>query len=70
MLFNISIRQKLTTDFLGLHKNMNSVFPLMSVNAGQFKKLYKNMQIISDTLFLFSLQVTEAFLEQSRRFMV
>ena len=31
VLFNIFIRQALTDDFLGLHKNMNCAFPLMSI---------------------------------------
>ena len=38
----------------------------MSIKTGQFIKLYK---IMYDNLLLFSLQVTEAFLEHSRTFM-
>ena len=35
MLFNIFRRQTLTDDFPGLHKNMNSAFPLRMVNNSE-----------------------------------
>ena len=51
VLFNIFIRQTLTNDFWGLHKNMNCKFPLicpliLSFSAFYLVFVYKNCPLI------------------------
>ena len=42
VLFNIFMRQTLTDDFWGLHKNMNCAFPLKSRNIDLPNRTYPN----------------------------
>ena len=56
MLFNIFIRQTLTVDFWGLHKNKNCSFPLINLNllalgiillVGMFSKFSKKLTYLT-----------------------